>query len=150
MVRSAPAPRSSDRARGYAGRPPDLRRKCRLVPGAERNPCSRYISARGAVDQIDAQRRELPDQFDRLFDVPRPPVQSVAETAAAVPARPAGPRHHLARQAHPVLQRAAVVVDAPVAERRQEPTEWTTGRIGRPKVSTSAWILRPFTFFPAW
>jgi hypothetical protein len=69
---------------------------------------------------------------------------------AAVPARPAGPRHHLARQAHPVLQRAAVVVDAPVAERRQEPAEWTTGRIGRPKVSTSAWILRPFTFFPAW
>ncbi len=60
----------ADSAGQDPGVPANALGKRRLIAGADRNLRGRDVAARRAVDQIDAERLQLPRELDRLFDVP--------------------------------------------------------------------------------
>ena len=80
-------------------------------------------SARRAIDEIDAQRLQLPRKFDGLLDVPaavgRVGRRNTYEERIAF--RPHAPHslHNLADDSRPVLRRAAVIICAVIAQREQ-------------------------------
>jgi len=118
--------RLGDQAHGAGGDTclaPDRLGEGHLVARAERDLRVRNLPAARAVDEIDASWRR---RRQNSIDCPRSQPPSASRwprcgraAAGSGATRRARPRD-LQRQAHPVLERAAVAVLAPVGERREE------------------------------
>src|SRR5690606_28650067 len=105
----------------HAAVPADAGGKAGLIPwtGWGANPWN--DAAGGTVDQVDASGREPPRQFYGLLQVPAI-LNPVGRRDADPEGQPLGPDaahsgDHLEQQPDAVLERAAVAILAPVAQR---------------------------------
>ena len=95
-----------------------------LVAGANRNFWVRYNAAAGNVDDVHAERFQAAGQFDRLRKIPAP-FLPIGGRDAEEERQARGPDFadglgDAQGEAHPVFERATVVVGANVGERGEK------------------------------
>ena len=116
-----------DQADGHGGDARGLlhgARQRHLIARAERDLLLCREPAAGHVDEVGAARLGCRGEGDALLDIPATldPVRAGDAEADGIARRHHGPHRieHREREAHPVLQRAAIFVLALVRERREE------------------------------